>query len=308
MQTHMYEAWYCYCMDTKHSSISPTAKLTAYMRAETNIAYSQEIARICDAQKVSEDLFGLSGDDREWHPSLFELRYKSLSACLKKEMNERGISQVLELGAGVLPRGMVMSKNSEITYVETDLHDIIEEKRNIIKEIDLSILARDNYFLRELNVVSQDDFTAVKKVFAGGKLAVINEGLLTYLSPDEKATVVKNIHALLNELGGVWITPDLSNSDRMKKIIEIYPGAAGFMNKNLGRVVGRNLRNNSVSKGSGKAAAVKFYEDLGFSSTEYKAMGFVDSLDALDKIEDLSKRKKLFAALNTSCVWVLEAK
>lgn len=295
-------------MDTKYGSISPTAKLTAYMRAETNIAYSKEIARICDAQRVSEDLFGLSGDEREWHPSLFELRYKSLSACLEKEMKERGISQVLELGAGVLPRGMVMSKNPEITYVETDLREIIEEKRNVIKEIDLDILARDNYFVKELNVVNRDEFTAVKKVFTERKIAVINEGLLTYLSPDEKRMAVRNIHALLNEFGGVWITPDLSNSERMKKIIEIYPSAAGFMNKTLGRVVGRNLRKNTVSKGNGKAAAVKFYEDLSFSIAEYNAMDFVDSLDTLDRIEDVSKRKKLFNALNTSCVWVLEAK
>src|ERR1700680_5188114 len=38
---------------THHARISPTAKLAAFLRAETDIPYCRQIAEMCDAEEVS---------------------------------------------------------------------------------------------------------------------------------------------------------------------------------------------------------------------------------------------------------------
>lgn len=73
-----------------HHLISPTAKLVAHLRAGTDIPYSKEIDEICEAGKTTEELFGKK-EVLGWMSAMLELRYKSLSELLKREMTERGI-------------------------------------------------------------------------------------------------------------------------------------------------------------------------------------------------------------------------
>ena len=40
-------------MTTHHARISPTAKLAAFLRAESDIPYCRQIADMCDAEEVS---------------------------------------------------------------------------------------------------------------------------------------------------------------------------------------------------------------------------------------------------------------
>jgi hypothetical protein len=44
-----------------------------------------------------------------------------------------------------------------------------------------------------------------------GPIVIVNEGLLRYLTHDQKKIMTKNIKYLLDHLCGCWITLDISN-------------------------------------------------------------------------------------------------
>src|SRR5258708_5512867 len=79
-----------------HARISPTAKLAAFLRAETDIPYCRQIAEMCDAEEVSRTFNpGFIAN----HRAYIELRFKSLNAFVHR----LGFRQVLEFAGGVAP-------------------------------------------------------------------------------------------------------------------------------------------------------------------------------------------------------------
>src|SRR5258708_34644285 len=75
-----------------HARISPTAKLAAFLRAESDIPYCRQIADMCDAEEVSRTFNpGFIAN----HRAYIELRFKSLNAFIR----QLGFRQVLELAS-----------------------------------------------------------------------------------------------------------------------------------------------------------------------------------------------------------------
>src|ERR1700730_10893017 len=108
-----------------HARISPTAKLAAFLRAETDIPYCRQIAEMCDAEEVSRTFNpGCIAN----HRAYIELRFKSLNAFIHR----LGFRQVLEFAGGVGPSGPVLSSNPSTVLVDTDLPELLEEKLLIV--------------------------------------------------------------------------------------------------------------------------------------------------------------------------------
>jgi O-methyltransferase involved in polyketide biosynthesis len=286
-----------------HHLVSPTAKLVAHLRAGTDIPYSADIDRICEAGKTTEELFG-TRESLIWMSALLELRYKSLSELLKREMSKRNIRQVLELACGIQPRGLIMSEDPNIVYVETDLPDMAEEKRRLIPQLSPDALKRSNYHIEPLNVLNGQDIDRVIPLLGNEAVAVINEGLLPYLSPEEKRIAAQNILAIIERNGGVWITPDISNSGRLRSMVNLFPGVAEVLSK-ISKATARNLASHQV--GVDKESAIQFYTELGFRVTEYKQKELVPEIHSLAEINDEDVRNKVDSILlNDSNIWVLE--
>jgi O-methyltransferase involved in polyketide biosynthesis len=286
-----------------HHLISPTAKLVAHLRAETDIPYSKQIDELCEAGKTTEGLFG-KREALVWMSAMLESRYKSLSALLKREMKEKGITQVLELACGIQPRGLLESSDPAVTYIETDLPEMAKEKIALVNELEPTALERQNYSILPLNILDKEQLDQVAAKFGQGKIAIINEGLLPYLSKEEKAIAAGNIHSVLKERGGVWITPDVSNRERMRKLIEMFPGA-GEATQKISMATGRNMKENGIGD---LEATRKFYSDLGFNTTEYIQGNFVSKLVSMDSINDPKIRSELEAVMAESNLWVFEVK
>src|SRR5699024_244936 len=70
-------------------------------------------------------------------------------------------------------------------------------------------------------------------------VAIINEGLLRYLTFDEKEIVAQNIFDMLVKHGGIWITSDVTP----KKFITSQNEALQDFNKNLSTITSRNNLN-----------------------------------------------------------------
>ena len=109
------------------------------------------------------------------------------------------------------------------------------------------------------NVLWKSDFENVSKYFDTAKpLAIVNEGLLRYLTFDEKAQVATNIKHLLKRFGGVWISGDGGNKasrHRQSKNIADF-------NTTLMRTTRRNDISNAFED---RKHFQEFFGDLGFT-------------------------------------------
>ena len=122
--------------------ISLTAKLAAYMRQFSDIPFAQDVAQHLRAQEAFERLLRdhqMCPEDLLWYAPLFEVRYKSIAAILRK----LAALQVLELASGVALRGLAMTQDPSVTYVESDLQELTDAKVSLVatlcRQYDLAI-------------------------------------------------------------------------------------------------------------------------------------------------------------------------
>jgi O-methyltransferase involved in polyketide biosynthesis len=200
-------------MSRDYSKISLTAKLTAYMRQFTDIAFAKDVARLVHARKAFDKLLhgrGLSLDDLLWYAPILEARYKSIGEMI----NRSGTSQIVEIASGLSLRGLAATSDPRITYIDTDLAEVTREKTDLIAEISRihRLPAHGNLHLATADTLDLDQLLAVTdgKFRPGEPVAIVQEGLLQYLTSTETERIATNIRALLKKFGGVWITPDFT--------------------------------------------------------------------------------------------------
>lgn len=212
-------------MTSEFESISPTAILTSYPRTFTEIQYEKEIYNWIDMNCSEKPTL-----NKNLAPEI-EARYK----LINKLLNNTDIKQVLEIASGYSSRGMIYSQKG-YNYIEMDLENVVINKRKIVKSI-----SKQSELLNiiEGNALERSDFERIDKYLDDREVAVINEGLLRYLTFEEKEIVAKNIYSILKKHKGVWITCDVTP----KKFIASQDKALPDFNKNLNSVTDRNSLN-----------------------------------------------------------------
>jgi Leucine carboxyl methyltransferase len=279
-----------------HSAISPTAKLVAYLRSLTDIPYSRAISLACDAEAAFAEIVGDDPRSFSWLAPMLELRYRSIDRL----MTLHGSSRIVELAAGLSPRGLIATNDPSIQVLETDLPGIISEKSGIALVLfAASGAARQNLRWMPVNATSRHDFQQIDEYFPEGPVTVISEGLFPYLSHDEKRAVGFNIRKLLRDRKGVWITPDLSSCDRIRRLLEIDPDVGRVVRAVSGHV-GRDLLTNSFLTDD---AAQACFGGMGFSMERFRQSDLVGNLSSLGRIE--VDRKKVDVLMSHGSVWVL---
>ena len=246
-------------------SISPTAILTSYPRIFTDIPYEKEIyewlSKNCDDEVKLNKLLA---------PEI-EARYK----LTDKIMEQLNISQVLELAAGYSSRGLIYSKNG-YKYVEMDLEEVSNNKKRLINEL---FKMNDNLKIVSGNALNYDDYVKCDKYFDSNKeLAIINEGLLRYLTFEEKRIVGENIYKLLKKHGGVWITCDVTPKRFIQKQDEQNPN----LNSDINTVTSRN---NLSDRFEDENHIRKFFREIGFINIEIHK--FIEMKNELKSFEML---------------------
>jgi O-methyltransferase involved in polyketide biosynthesis len=211
-----------------NEKISPTAWMVAKGRTFSDIPFSREIFH--EVEKIGREGVGPDPDDIEKITATdlaprFEARYKIINYLVRGF----GFRQVLEIASGLTPRGIEMTEDGSIdTYVEMDLPGIMKIKRMIVKAIYRELKKKKRkLFLEEGDVLSGEAMSRAAGHFNIARpIAVVSEGLLRYLSFEEKAEVAGNIRDLLVVFGGAWITPDVTV--RSKSIIRTKRGATSI--------------------------------------------------------------------------------
>lgn len=188
------------------SSISPSAKWMLLLKGYTNIPFAREVAELLEyPNKYIPDF--KKRDLTFWAATYhLETRYWSIDQLLK----DLTVRNILELSSGYSFRSLEQSMWEGIHYIDTDLPDVIATKREFIKSLikDESDV-KGKLELLPLNVLDKNSFHEIIGHFPQGGIAIVNEGLLTYLNKQEQEILCSIIHDILIERGGYWITGDI---------------------------------------------------------------------------------------------------
>lgn len=184
--------------------VSVTALVPAFARGEyTKIPWAKEMLAVLRERGATlSDGPWPEHSTRDYAP-LFEARFSAVSRAVE----EKGATQVLELAAGFSPRGMELAQRG-VVYVEADLAESTVLKREIVTAILGSV--PKNLHLCAASVIDRAQLLACCSPFTTERpVAITTEGLLRYLTFEEKTQLSANVTEILQRFGGWWITPDI---------------------------------------------------------------------------------------------------
>lgn len=275
--------------DKDYEEISPTAIVTSYPRIFTNIPYEKEIYNWLE-KHCNED----ATLNKMLAPEI-EARYKLTNKLLDKYNN---IKQVLELAAGYSSRGLIYSKKG-YNYIEMDLENVSINKKEILTSIEKNI--PNNLNIISGNALRKADYKNIEKYLKNDEeFAVINEGLLRYLTFDEKKQVAQNVYELLSKHGGIWITCDVTP----KKFMDSQDKALPDFNKNLATITSRNNLNDRFEDIN---HIKEFFGNIGFELVEVHK--FNEMKDELYSVNELNIfDEKIEKTLDDAIVVVMKVK
>ncbi len=281
-------------MEKSYEKISPTAKMVAQIRTFTDIPYTQEIAAESGAEKVFQELADGSVESIIPLVPLWEARYKATDRIIK----QIGITQILEIAAGLSPRGLAMTENPEIIYVTTDLPEILDEEKKIAEAIlSRTGVRRPNLHFLSTNALDRESLARAATIFRMDRtLAIITEGLLSYFSRSEKDTLARNIHELLRTYPGVWITPDTSTRQSWGRMAQTDEA----MQRRLKIISGSTGRDLESTIFADENEVNQFFLDSGFKIQEYNQAEVLDELSSIERLNlDLEKIRSILSRQKT---------
>jgi O-methyltransferase involved in polyketide biosynthesis len=127
-------------------------------------------------------------------------RHRAIDALLTDAVERHGVSQVIEIAAGMSARGWRFANRygDRLTYVEADLPAMAARKRRALERIgSLS----DAHRVAEIDALRDDGPGSLAELASeldpGAGLAVITEGLLGYLDTDAMLALWRRIAATL---------------------------------------------------------------------------------------------------------------
>ena len=136
----------------------------------------------------------------------FEWRYRSIDQL----MDGLPVTNVLELSSGFSFRGLDLIRHKDVYYIDTDLPEVIETKKSFVEGLtstDFQPIGKLE--ILPLNALDEMQFMETVKRFPAGPVAILTEGLLMYLNPEEKLKLFGIIHQVLQQRGGYWIVADI---------------------------------------------------------------------------------------------------
>lgn len=274
--------------DKDFEEISPTAIVTSYPRTFTDIPYEKEIYKWLENHCNEEVTL-----NKMLAPEI-EARYK----LTNKLLDEYGIKQVLELAAGYSSRGLIYSKKG-YNYIEMDLENVSKNKINLLNSIEQDI--PNKLKITSGNALRKSDFDRCENYFKKDEpITVINEGLLRYLTFDEKRQVAQNIYDLLLKFDGIWITCDVTP----KKFMDSQDKALPNFNANLATITSRNDLNDRFEDIN---HVKEFFGEIGFEVVEIHKFNEVkDELYSVNKLNFIDD--KIEKTLEDAIVVVMRVK
>src|SRR5579883_2607874 len=254
-------------------TISPTALLVAYTRQFSDIPFATELAQLVNIPTMLEQFSIDRPEDILLLAALFEARYKAVDWAIAQSESK----QTVELASGLLPRGMVMSQNPDMSFVESDLPSMIHLKQLLVAQL---IGEPSNLYFHEINAASHPNQLPIGTDYfrETEPVTLVCEGLLHYLTMSEKRQLLMNIRQMLQHYGGVWITPDFATK-QSQLLIEEHNAASQRLHQSIINITGRSLVDNSFND---RDEIKQFVSSQGFHIEECPLLNVVDRLTCLE--------------------------
>ncbi|MGE5418356.1 MAG: hypothetical protein ACM3UZ_16580 [Acidobacteriota bacterium] len=285
--------------NNNYEMISPTAMLVAHMRTFTDIPFAKEIANASGAENYFQSIIDNSPEPNMQSVPLSEARYKSTN----KIIAQHGITQILEIAAGLSPRGLAMTENPDVIFVAADLPQILKQIKAVSESILVRLnITRPNLYFKTANALNQTDLLEAAAPFQAAKpIAIITEGLLPYLKHEEKETMALNIKELLKRYKGIWITSDVNTIQSWRGMANTDEKMQEWMKnrmRNLSSMTGRNMVNNIFRD---EAEVQQFFTNAGFMIQDYPHTNVFEELASLDRLhldrDAISEILKIYKSL-----------
>jgi O-methyltransferase involved in polyketide biosynthesis len=149
-------------------------------------------------------------------------RHLAIDAVLERAVERHGISQVVEIAAGMSPRGWRFANRygERLTYVEADLPAMAERKRAALRRIgSLS----DAHRVRSVDALSEGSLEALAAELDPERgLVVITEGLLGYLPTATVVSLWERLAALLDGFDGGRYISDLHLGSVTSPLVRLF--------------------------------------------------------------------------------------
>jgi O-methyltransferase involved in polyketide biosynthesis len=167
-------------------TISPTAHYTGYVWARNGLSHPElettEGRVLFESLRPVMTVNALLG--RGTLESYLLARHRAIDALLERAIEEEGVSQVIEVAAGLSPRGWRFTRRygSRLTYIEADLPGMTSRKRRALERMGSG---GDRHYVRELDALRDSGpaslAAAAAELDPDRGLAIVTEGLLGYL-------------------------------------------------------------------------------------------------------------------------------
>jgi hypothetical protein len=126
-------------------------------------------------------------------------RHTAIDALLERAIEQHGVTQVVEVASGLSPRGWRFTQRygEEITYIETDLPEMVERKQRALERMGAQ------HRVMALDALEEDGLAKLAdELDRGSGLAIVTEGLLGYLPTDAVDGLWRRFATVLSGFGG----------------------------------------------------------------------------------------------------------
>ncbi len=190
-------------MSDDPTRISPTAHYTGYVWQVSGLstpALATTEGRIFyEALRLPNALLSALGGPTL--PAMLVARHTAIDSVLDAAIDAGAVTQVLEIAAGYSPRGWRFTRRygSRLKYVEADLPHMAERKRRFLERV----AAAERPRVVAIDALASDGPQSLQEVARDfdrtSGLAIVTEGLTSYLDPAAACGMWRRFAALLGE-------------------------------------------------------------------------------------------------------------
>lgn len=217
---------------------------------------------------------------------IIETRFETTENYFRRS----GFHQLMDLPCGYTSRGLRLA-GKNFRYYGFDLPAVIDEFLPAVT----NFLSPEDMKSVHYSSVDATNYDSLRNALKGaeGEILITTEGMLMYFTQQELEEVFRNIHKILDEFGGRWITLDRqlsSKTDEIQKVIlkNLTESSSEIIRKSL-KASSLDIPDN-VLFADDEALTKKFISDMGFDLTLEPVKNYIpERLHSLDELPEEQK-------------------
>lgn len=285
-----------------------TAKMTLFMLAAAGDADARQLVQKLELtrEETQNSDTVLADDDLILGGTLVvETRYR----VMERLAEESGCDTIVDLPCGYTPRAIHFAEK-EIPYIGLDLPAVVLEGGSVI----MSMIEADKKRFACFRGVDATNYEALEEALkdAEGKVCIMTEGLMLYLTDSELAAMCDSIRKVLKKHGGCWITADPEEVAQYIVTMQSIIGTKFAAEMAKGKKVTEDKSGVTVGNGTliihprqaleSMVSAMQFLADHGLKAERINVGDHLPALDCMNKLTE-DQRAALQKTLKYIAYW-----